>query len=163
METEKTEAIHYCPECKIPLLNSPSGAICVDGHLGIHPKVPPKINQKAKILLARRSLPKAKQLPFCLTDPKKAGAISRDLFMVEGRPGVYFRVRRTATEWTGKDQLMAFDGKVLALKRSEEVEIALMLCKNSQEKKDGGNEAKHQSVDNGSGGPDGGSRERQDT
>jgi len=107
-----------CPECGAGLVNIVTGAVCPNGHAGLHPHVSAEDNRRAKWSLRVAALPAAATLgELRATAVKDTGFVDSCIYVVMGEPGVFRRVRRF------KSSLHPADGNLLAKMDDTVVEL----------------------------------------
>lgn len=92
----KVEVQKTCEVCGSYLVNIISGAVCLKGCGKIHPRVDRVTSARGEGMF----IPDAKKIDgiVCTTDEaKKMEATSRDLYTLDGSPGIFVRVKRTGT------------------------------------------------------------------
>lgn len=125
--------IHYCPVCGTPLLNTPSGAVCIKGHVGIYPKVPTAISNSALMLMAGEVVLKAVRLSIQIASGYGVpGTAHTSVLYRINHPdyeGIWYRVPRSnPTEFTTsiEGNIVAMDGdKGIELRRWKDLERLL--------------------------------------
>ena len=82
-----------CPTCGKHLINIVTGAICLDGHSKIFPKVDIVTNLRG----CGMAIPNASVFPL-KQSPKAEEAVNADLYTIEGEVGLFLRVKKEDNE-----------------------------------------------------------------